>query len=510
MNITMSRVVHASVWTCLTLSLLLAAAGAAAQAPSRVITLEEALQLAESRSEQMAIAKAGVDRADADLTRARSDLFPQLSAAASYDRALASEFEGLFDEGDSSGDLGEFEDLPFGRKNTYRLNLSFSQNLFSGGRIGAQTAIADAGRATAAINLSSTRAQLILDVVRAYYDAALSERLLVIAEATYKQADATFEQTRLAYQAGSQPEFELLRAQVARDNQRPTIIRSRANRDIAMLRLKQLLEIPANQPIAVTAALESETLPPPAAFAAGVVLVEDTIPTIDRAPVRLAQSSVQQFEGGVDVARAQRFPTVNLTSSYGEVAYPSTVPVFNDFRRNWTVGAIVQVPILNGGRLRAEEAIARAEVRAAEARLQQARELAQLDTQSAYEELRAAVASWEASAGTVQQAQRAYEIAELRYREGVSTQLELSDSRLLLVQAQATRAQAGRDLQVARARVALLPDLPLESTGAGGIGAGTPGLNQITPQQASPAAQPGIIRALSTGAGQFGPGGGIR
>jgi outer membrane protein TolC len=253
-------------------------------------------------------------------------------------------------------------------------------------------------------------------------------------------------------------------------------------------------------------------LPPPASFAVGVVLVEDTIPTIDRAPVRLAQSSVRQSEGGVDVAKAQRFPTVNLTSSYGEVAYPSTFPVFNDFRRNWTVGAIVQVPILNGGRLRAEEAIARAEVRAAEARLQQARELAQLDTQSAYEELRAAVASWEASAGTVQQAQRAYEIAELRYREGVSTQLELSDSRLLLVQSQATRAQAGRDLQVARARVALLPDLPLETTGAGGIGAGTPLLNQITPQQANPAAQPGIIRALSTGgtAGQFGAGGGIR
>ena len=190
----MRRVVHTSVWTCLTLSLLLAATDAAAQAPSRVVTLEEALQLAESRSEQMAIAKAGVDRADADLTRARSDLFPQLTAAASYDRALASEFEGIFDDAatdDDSGELGDFENLPFGRKNTFRFDLSFSQNLFSGGRIGAQTAIADAGRATAAINLSSTRAQLMLDVVRAYYDAALSERLRVIAEATYKQADAT-------------------------------------------------------------------------------------------------------------------------------------------------------------------------------------------------------------------------------------------------------------------------------------------------------------------------------
>jgi outer membrane protein TolC len=61
----------------------------------------------------------------------------------------------------------------------------------------------------------------------------------------------------------------------------------------------------------------------------------------------------------------------------------------------------------------------------------------------------------------VAQAQRAYEIADLRYREGISTNLELSDSRLSLQVAQANRAQAARDLQVARAHVALLPDLPV-------------------------------------------------
>ena len=113
------------------------------------------------------------------------------------------------------------------------------------------------------------------------------------------------------------------------------------------------------------------------------------------------------------------------------------------------------------------EVIARADARESQARLQQARELAVLDTQSAYEELRAAQAAWEASAGTVTQAQRAYEIADLRYREGVSTQLELSDARLLLAQSQASRAQAARDLQVARARVGLLPDLPISDTNFG-------------------------------------------
>jgi len=76
--------------------------------------------------------------------------------------------------------------------------------------------------------------------------------------------------------------------------------------------------------------------------------------------------------------------------------------------------------------------------------------------------MESARAAWEATAGTITQAARAYEIAELRFREGISTQLELSDSRLALQSAQANRAQAARDLQLARVRVALLPDLPIQ------------------------------------------------
>ena len=115
----------------------------------------------------------------------------------------------------------------------------------------------------------------------------------------------------------------------------------------------------------------------------------------------------------------------------------------------------------------ADEAIAKAGVVEQNARLSLTRELADLDAASARAELVAALAAWQASAGTIQQAVRAYEIAELRYREGLSTQLELSDSRLLLAQAQVNRASAARALQVARVRFSLLPQLPLTATGAG-------------------------------------------
>ena len=67
--------------------------------------------------------------------------------------------------------------------------------------------------------------------------------------------------------------------------------------------------------------------------------------------------------------------------------------------------------------------------------------------------------------------ERAHVIAEIRYREGISTQTELNDLRIQLAQAQANRAQAARDLQVARMRLALLPALPL-GTEPGGAAAG--------------------------------------
>jgi outer membrane protein TolC len=492
------------------------AAGASAQErreapplPSGPMTLEQVLQLAEARSEAIAIARAGVQRAEGDQVRARSGLFPQLSVSASYDRALASEFSDVFGSdtappcppfalNPSAGldtRVAEIEraidcgaignaffggdadvDLPFGRENTWRANILFSQSIWSGGRIAAQEAAATAARHNAELAVNAARAQLLFDVTQAFYDAALSERLVRIAEATLAQAEATVTQARAQFDAGAQPEFELLRAQVTRDNQRPAVIRQQADRDVAMLRLKQLLDLPADYDLALVAPLDG-TVPPPAPFAERVAQFEQpgVAPDLaDRNAVREIESVVSLREASLRSALAERWPSISVTSSYGRVAYPSGAFPTGDFLTNWTVGAAIDLPILTGGRLRGAEISARAELEESRLQLQQVRELAQLDASSAMAELTAARATLAASAGTVEQASRAYQIAEVRYRAGVSTQLELSDARLQLQQAEANRAQAARDLQVARVRVALLGDLPIGSLPAGTLRAVLP------------------------------------
>ncbi len=508
--------------------------------PSGPMTLEQVLQLAEARSEALGIARAGVQRAEGEQVRARSGLFPQLSVSGSYDRALASEFSSVFgsDAGPSCPPFalnpgapldarvaeieraidcgaigsalfggGDDVDLPFGRENTWRANIVFSQSVYSGGRLGAQADVAAAARESAELGVNGARAQLLFDVTQAFYDAALSERLVQIAEATLAQAEATVQQARVQYEAGAQPEFELLRAQVTRDNQRPAVIRQTANRDVAMLRLKQLLDLPESYDLTLVAPLEGPVAPP-APFATRLAEFEREVEAIDiasRNAVREVASLVRLREASLRSALAERRPSVSINSTYSQVAYPQDVFPTGDFRTNWTIGATVDLPILTGGRLRGAEMVARADLEESRLQLQRTRELAQLDASSAVAELAAARAALEASTGTVSQASRAYQIADVRYRAGVSTQLELSDARLQLQQAEANRAQAARDLQVARARIALLPDLPIGATsGIAAAAAAAPVPAPAAPPPSS--AAPGVIRASSTQANR--PGGG--
>lgn len=438
--------------------------------PARTLTLDDALALAEQTSERVVIARAGIARAEAEQALVRSERLPQLFGSASYDRTIKSEFEGLFDAGGDTGSGGDdvdFSNLPFGQANVYRLGLAFSQLLYAGGRVRAQEAQAAVRRESAGLALTSAEAQNTLDVAEAFYDAALADRLVAIAEATYAQADRSLKVTEEQRAAGRLSEFELLQARVARDSLQPSVVRARNLRDVAYLRLKQLLDLPLTTALSLTADLDAPALSPPSRFAAQLAAAESAA---GAAAVRLAvtqvANEVRVADEDIAVARAARKPSISLRSDYGLVDYPEAVPNFTDWRQNWTIGVGLSLPILDGGRIKASEALARAAADEARATLRLTEELDALDRASTASDVAAALAEWQASASTIQQAQRAYEIAELRYREGLSTQLELSDARLQLAQSQVTRAEAARALQVRRIRLALLPELPLTAPSA--------------------------------------------
>jgi len=468
----------------------------------RTLSLDEAVRIAEAQSEAVRIARAGVQRAQGQQYQARSQRLPQLSGTAAYTRTLASQFSvaagpapdttkpkpppapcdqyligptgttddrlaGLEDASRCAlggNPFSSFGRLGFGAKNQYNLGLSFSQSLFAGGRIAAQNAVANAGRRSAEIELTAQRAQLRLDVTQAYFDAALADRLVALAESSAVQTENVLKQTQLARNVGNVSEFDLLRAQVSSANQRPIVIQRQSDREVAYLRLKQLMNIPLDSAVDLTTAVDDSAATNAALASIGVP--SDTA-AIDRATVRQAAEAIDAQRGLLRVAKGQRYPTLSLTSAYGKVAFPlSSFPQSGDFRTNWTIGLGSQVPLFTGGRIKGDQLVAEANLREAQARYDQVRKFAALDSRVTINNLLQARSAWQASQGTAEQAARAYSIAEVRYKNGISTQIELNDARILLEQAVTNRAVAARNLQVARVKLALLPDLPLQTTGS--------------------------------------------
>ena len=483
---------------------------------SRSLSLEDALRAAEAQSEAVQIARAGLTRAQGQWYQARSQYLPQLNGTAAYARTLRSQFQGVSFGGgadtsttpkpqalcapaipanatpaeiqaalaqastcQAAGSGFNFSSVGFGAPNQWTFGLSFSQNVFAGGRISGQYKAANASVAAATIEVAAQRAQLALDVTQAYYDAALADRLVSIQEAALSQTDEVLRQTRVARQVGNQAEFDLLRAQVTRDNQVPVVLQARNARQVAYYRLKQLLNLPMDEALSLATPLDDSTATTNTVVAAlnagssragmgGVATQMADTNVSDRAPVRQLEQSVRAQQALVKAARGERLPSIQITSGYQRLYFPTNVfPQWNNARENWTIGASLSLPLFTGGRIRGDEMIAESNLTQTKAQLQQTREFAALDARVALSALDQAQATWQASAGTAQQASRAYQIDQIRFREGISTQTDLSQSRLLLEQAMANRAQAARDLAVARVKLALLRDLPLQAGTSG-------------------------------------------
>lgn len=456
---------------------------AAANTAPTALSLGDALRMAEQRALGVQAAQAGSDRARGQLRQANSQRLPQINGSASYQRAIQNQFQAISeqfppDTGGGSGGGDGIANSPlaaiFAAPNTFVFTLNATQNIWTAGRLSAQLAGAESGRDAADIALTSAKAQALLDVAQAYYDAVAAEQFVEIADSTLALTERTFATVKLSREVGTSSEFDLLRAQVTRDNSRPASIQARGARTAAQLRLKQLLRLPLQQPLRLTTPIRDEAAALAPALAAVTLAdarsIEPDTSVSARSTVRQAESQLHAQEQALKAARLARIPTVQLSSNYQRFAYPADGTFLpsdlNLYFPNWTVSLGLSFPVFNGGRIAGERLVAEANVAEARAQLEFARDGAGLDAILAITALEQAQAAYAAAVGTDTQAERAYRIAEVRFAEGLSTSVELTESRVQLEQARLQRVTTARDLEIARLRLALLKDLPLTQGGS--------------------------------------------
>src|SRR5207237_7003969 len=168
--------------------------------------------------------------------------------------------------------------------------------------------------------------------------------------------------------------------------------------------LKQLLNMGLDEPVALSSRIEGAGEPAlPAAMASAPV---DTASS-DRAPVRQLDETIRAQEAQVRIARAERIPSLAIVSNYQRLYFPSTAfPQLNNGVNNWTVGLSTNFPLLDGGRIKGDQLIAQSGLQQSRAQREQTRQFAAFDTRVALTALQQAEATWAASQGTAEQAQR--------------------------------------------------------------------------------------------------------
>jgi outer membrane protein len=434
--------VFVGAWSALALAAPLAAQTPRPGAPGDTVrlTLEEAVSRAVATNEQVEAARAQRQLAGAQITQARSGALPQISGGVVYNRTLASIFDNIsFGPPPEPGNGGDTPNplagLPFGQRNTWSASLQVAQPLYTGGRVGTALAIARNVRSVADLQIEEAEDDVALQVRSAYFQTVLAEEFIGITREAYSLADAVLQQVELFRRQGTASEFDVLRARVERDNLEPAIIEAQNARRLAELNLKRLINLPAEQPIQPVTPLTPE------------------VADIDRAALREAvarrpalralDETVAARQGAVRIARADRLPSLAMAGNFAYQAFPSEIVPFDaDWRRDWSLSFQAAVPIFNGFRTRGQIDQAQAELRLAELQRSQARQGLEIELEVALGEFDAARAQIEARRATVVQARRALELAELRFRTGLATQLDISNARLLLEQARVNEAQA--------------------------------------------------------------------
>jgi len=153
---------------------------------------------------------------------------------------------------------------------------------------------------------------------------------------------------------------------------------------------------------------------------------------------------VQAAEHGIGIARSAYRPQVSLFAMGDAMQGRDMDPI-----RGYTAGVAIGLPILDGGMRRAEVRRSQAERRRQEEELQQAALQVSQEVTSNWLALRAAERNVTTAQAGVRSGDEDYRIAQIRYQEGKSINVEALDALFARTRAQVNLARALFDYQVA-------------------------------------------------------------
>jgi outer membrane protein TolC len=412
-----------------------------AQQPTVRLSIDDAVERAVVRNEEVLVARAERARAEGLATEVRARSLPEVTLDFGYTRNLQTPVLFFNQPGEGT------QQISIGNDNDYSLALGLRQPLLDL-TLGPARSAARLSRDAGDASVEAARVQVALDARVAYYQALLDQALLEVQERALEAARSRLDQVESFRRAGTASEFDLLTAQVEVDNIRPLVIEARNRLALDRDRLKRVIGLSLDERVELTDSLREPEGEPPT-MAGAMETAQDS-----RSDLRGQRIRVRLQEENLAVEDRSGFPTLSLTASFLRRASSSDVlPPERDFSQSASAGLSLSVPIFDGRERAGRIQQARAALERERYRLEQLRESVRLEVQQAHRNLASARERIDASSSNVRRAERALEIAQTRFSNGLGTQVELNDAELAVTRARTNYVQALYGYRVARAQL---------------------------------------------------------
>lgn len=415
-------------------------------------TLDAAIKTALKNNSDVKIAEMNVQKASAAVHEAFGYALPSLDLSAGFTHFIEkpktpfpdfaallgnATYSILFDEGVIPRDENKFKPLgyslqSFALANNYETNLQLTQVLFSSAvfrGIGASQIYLDLSKAQLKTTISATA----LNVEKAFYGVLLTKEVYQITKASFENAQENYKNVNALYNQGLVSEFDNLQAEVQVENIRPALLDMENKLKDAADGLKILLGLNPETEIDVDGEISYQPMPVPE--------VQDMIDEVLKSNLSLQTLSLksQVDEAFIDLDRAEYWPNI---AAFGNYSYAGSAEEW-DYQNysSLTVGVNFSINLWKGQRTSHRVEQSTLTYKQTEEQVVQLKDFLTAQVKSKINELKRVQTVVETQDKNVSLAERAYQIATVRYKEGTSSQLEVQNADLALRQARLNRLQ---------------------------------------------------------------------
>ncbi len=450
--------------------------GPASQGSAVSLTLDDALLLALGGSRDLQRARLALAQAEGQVAEAWSSVYPSLDLSTSYTRNLTpsvSFIPAFFFDPDAAE--GELLQVQFGAENVWSGNIALEQPLF---RAQAFIGVGAAGRfeRLQEETVRGAEHEVITRIRLLYYELLLAQEQTELIERSVARVIQSLEETRALNRAGLSSDYDVLRLEVELANLEPDLRRTENEFRRMQRELVTELDLEEGTSLEVVGSLTQLNLDTPEAndsenarllVLMGVDFVgemDDARTTSLIARARGANSLIQQaglnaqLRGTeLQLERAEYLPEVSLFANYDvQAQHDGRVNFFGGpgqrgYGRN--VGFRVSFPIFTGFQRNARIDQMQASLRTAQVELDLAEDQLRNQLRSLLEQAEEAQLRARGQGLAVEQARRGFQIASAQYREGLGSQLELTDAEVALRQSEFNYAEAVFDYLSTRAQI---------------------------------------------------------